>query len=334
MINIITTSSVIWLISFIIAIIIDLLFKKFLPKKILAVYIKLIDNSYLNIFIALFVIFFLIINILSYFDIMTIQVYNEININIDPNVLHMSGKDDTVTKNTGLIGTINNNTDLDINVAKGANINLNLPNSNITLSIPTNALDEIAAALSYTGGAAAGIKVARMVGGGPATKIGAGLATPPRTGRGAIVQASTSYLAKTISNNSSSSPVPYGGGSNSDKNNFISNSLSESLSNNNHISPDFSQFPLNLIPELEVLSSGILFFIFFLLNIYTVRLIIDVDFSRYLPDNLFGRTLLKIINRYIAIWSKLSNFFLILGWLVLIWCAVLVRLAIYFIANS
>ena len=331
MINIITTSSVIWLISFIIAIIIDLLFKKFLPKKILAVYIKLIDNSYLNIFIALFVIFFLIINILSYFDIMTIQVYNEININIDPNVLHMSGKDDTVTKNTGLIGTINNNTDLDINVAKGANINLNLPNSNITLSIPTNALDEIAAALSYTGGAAAGIKVARMVGGGPATKIGAGLATPVR---GAIVQASTSYLAKTISNNSSSSPVPYGGVSNSDKNNFISNSLSESLSNNNHISPDFSQFPLNLIPELEVLSSGILFFIFFLLNIYTVRLIIDVDFSRYLPDNLFGRTLLKIINRYIAIWSKLSNFFLILGWLVLIWCAVLVRLAIYFIANS
>lgn len=312
-----------WLISFTIAIIIDLLVKRFLSPNALTVYMKLVNNSYLNIFIAVFVLFYLIMTVLIYLDLFHIHIYSEVNFNFDSGVVFIEPANDSisVTNSTGLdvkdVTSAANNT---INVGQGGSVTVNNPKTTIT--VPVDPLYAATQTFAATGGVAAGVKLAQMIGGTPVQKLGLTLGTA------AFVQASSIVGSKILQ-----SKTP---DSNDNKNNFIQYFINN-LDNQpitSHTLVDYSQFPLNLIPELDILSSLSIFFFFFILNIYTVRLIITIDFSKYMPNNSLGRLILKMINKYISMWSRLSNFFLILGWCLLLGSILMVKLCVYFIANA
>ena len=336
----------VWLISFAVAIIIDLSLKRFLPKNALAVYMRLIDNSYLNIFITLFVVLFVLLNVLVYLDLFHIHICSELNLNLDSGIVFIESAEDSINIINNTSVGVSSNEVVDaantcINIALpprtaylthpvwgGGEANINLPygvQPNATVIIPTDPLYSVASTLSATGGLAAGVKVANMIGGGyptPMQKLGIRLRIA------ALVQTSSLLGTNLLQSKYFDSD--------NNKNNFIQY-FSNNLDNNNHSSPygvDYSQFPLNLIPELDVLSSLSIFFFFFILNIYTVRFIIGIDFSKYLPNNLLGRLVLKLINRYISMWSKMSRFFLILGWCLLLVSILMVKLCVYFIVNA
>lgn len=236
-----------WLLSFFVAVFIGLLVRKYLPQNILTVYIKLISSSYLNIFIGLFIVFYVIMFLLFVCEIFTINIITEFNLPVwDTSILHIVNPDPHPSLPVGegwCVSTVNNN-----GVVGSNHINPNNPD------------------------------------------------------------------------------YPYGVGTS--KTNFISNTTPTGAG-----SLDLSQFPLNLLPDLDVLSSCCLSFIFFLINIYTVRLIVSIDFSRYLPDNLIGRLLLKLINRYISAWSKMSNFFLVFGWTALLCTTLFIKYNLHYIVN-
>ena len=213
--------------------------------------------------------------------------------------------DKNINVNSSITGEINDST-----------LSVNTPQ--IHLKIPSKGVNNMAAAASSAGGAAIGFKVAQHVAGPPAIKIAAGL------GVMAGVQASTAIMSKVLNsskNNSSSDSNSYIG-------NLLSNSNSDSLNNN------FSDFPLNLLVEVNKLIDVELLFLMIILNIYIVKLLNKIDYNKYIPNNKIGKILTIIINRYITLWNKSSNFILVISWIMLFICVIFLKISMYYILNT
>jgi hypothetical protein len=89
--------------------------------------------------------------------------------------------------------------------------------------------------------------------------------------------------------------------------------VNNNLSTTSGINDKFTDFPLNLLPEINQLATAELMFLFIILNIFIVKYITTFDYNKYLPNNKVGDILKKIINRYIRIWSKSVNLILIVS---------------------
>ena len=57
------------------------------------------------------------------------------------------------------------------------------------------------------------------------------------------------------------------------------------------------------------------------------------DFNKYLPKNKLGKILNTLINRYINIWSKTTNFFLIFCYVLLFISVLLSKICLYIIIK-
>lgn len=200
----------------------------------------------------------------------------------------------------------------------GNNINdgtVNINNPNLSVQLSKIDLSQIAAAGSSAGGAALGVKVVQNMPGSPSVKLGAGLATM------AGVQVTTAVMSKVLGNTNS----------NNGKSHFISgiiNSDSDKLTN---LYPDF---PLNLLPEMDLLLNVILAFLFLIFNTFIVKNLTNINYSKYIPNNKMGTILNMVINRYINIWNKSSNFLIIYSWLMIFIFTIVLKICMFFIINQ
>jgi hypothetical protein len=216
-----------------------------------------------------------------------------------------------------------NNMDAAINNANTVNadatVNINHPKINV--SVPASALNNLAAAASVAGGGGLALKVMQQVPGGPGIKVVAGAATMVTAqaltiGLGKILNQENStnnntkklLCAKQMLYNSTESnyllsPTDISinqlcacGGAKQSNSSFTEQLHSIS---NAQLSEQFNNFPLNLIPEINQLATAELMFLFIILNIFIVKYINTIDFSKYFPKNKLGNLFLKLINRYI-----------------------------------
>lgn len=127
--------------------------------------------------------------------------------------------------------------DAGVNTNIGTNSTVNVNNLKFNVSLSDRGINNIVAALSSAGGATAGLKTAQYVGGPPATKLMAGLATM------AVVQAGTSIMSKVLNQ---------GDYNNKDlSNKFVSNIIYPS---NKDINNDIlNNYPLNLLEDVNLL---------------------------------------------------------------------------------
>jgi hypothetical protein len=165
----------------------------------------------------------------------------------------------------------------DINVGTNATVNVNSPN----LSFNIKSINALAAAISATGGATIGFKVAQYVGGPPLVKVMAGLGTM------AVVQGTTTIMSRVLNSNSFN---------NIDKSKFIYFTNSDNNGFNN-----LNDYPLNLLFEINILLYGALLFLYIILNIYISRYISNLNYNKVLPKNNFGKILDFLISRYLKI---------------------------------
>jgi len=332
LIMIITTATLIS-IGFTLGILLDVIItnnylgNKIAPPK--SNYLKLINIRFIYLFLILFIIFMIVLTVLNLFDITLFNIINENyfnNFNNDRSLNVFEGSVDNNsnsqgsnnTANVTMSGEVNVNKD-SVNVAEGS-VNVNTPN--INLSIPMPAINKMVAAGSTMGAVTAGIKVAKNFGGTPATKIGLGLGTM------AVAHTAT-YMMSNIYNCSASSDK-----SNNDSNN-TNNYISNIIDSNSDLPVNIlNEFPFNNLPHVDTLIDVEILLLSIFFNIFIASKLMNINYSKYIPNNKFGKLLNIIINRYISIWSKTSQFILIYTWILLFICVILTKISLYYIINN
>jgi hypothetical protein len=159
--------------------------------------------------------------------------------------------------------------------------NININNPNLELNIPQSALDAFKTAASTGLGLGAGVRLAKQMP-TPAGKL--------------LAVAGTSILAHTLnitatklsSNNSSDI-------GDSNKNSFVSELFS-------NIKPNdlYTEYPLNLLPDLLTYSTLELLFLTLMFNSSIAILVkaYNINFNSYLPNNKFGNFINYYLTRY------------------------------------
>ena len=94
-----------------------------------------------------------------------------------------------------------------------------------------------------------------------------------------------------------------------------------------------SEFPLNLLTDIDQLFSVELIFLSVLFNLYLGDLLSKVNYTRFLPNNSFGGYIQKFLNRYINVWSKSQRLLLIISWICLVICVIFSKFFLYTILN-
>ena len=172
------------LLSFISFLILDYFIKNnYLGNSIKKVYFKFICLGYLSIVFILTSISFLILILFSYFDIFLICFDNSL---FDNELFNLMSDSGGVNTNSG---STNNNINTE------ATVNINHPN--LSVSIPSSSLNNLAAA-SVAGGEGLALKVIQQIPGGPGVKVVAGAGTMLTT------QALTIGVGKILNSNNSS----------------------------------------------------------------------------------------------------------------------------------
>jgi hypothetical protein len=173
-----------------------------------------------------------------------------------------------------------------------ATVNINHPKLNV--SFPATALNNLAAAASVAGGGGLALKVMQQVPGGPGVKAVAGVATM------VTAQALTIGVGKILNKNDTPSNTKnllefY------NSNTYVLERSNDKLNIITNYSEQFNNFPLNLIPEINQLVTAELMFLFIILNIFIVKYINTIEFSKYITryaPNKVGYLLIMLINRY------------------------------------
>lgn len=202
----------------------------------------------------------------------------------------------------------------DVKIGENANINVNA--GQISVSVDTR----VAAAISAGAGASAGIQVAKYVGGAPAVKIAAGVATA------GAVQATTAIMSKVLGSNNGNNP---GAGK------LVGSLIASSRGGN-----ILNDYPLNLLSDMNTLLICGLVFLYIILNIYLTKYIISTkaDLVKYIPASIknhkIGKFLIFWLNKYLNLWSKSSNYLLGFCYFMLLFCIVMCKLVLFIILSA
>ena len=176
-----------------------------------------------------------------------------------------------------------------VNTSVGTNAVVNINKPTFTGTICEKGINNIAAALSWAGGATAALKTVQYIGGTPATKLAVGLGTM------IVVQATTAVVAKILNRNDGCDTT------NGKGNNLVHNLID---SGNNHSNSILNDYPLNLLLEVNLLLCAAMLFLFVFLNIYLANNLSKINYSKYIPKDKIGNILNIVITRYISIWNK------------------------------
>ena len=97
--------------------------------------------------------------------------------------------------------------------------------------------------------------------------------------------------------------------------------------------PRYPDFPLSLLPAMNELILAQLIFLMVLFNIFIVQQLMKINYSTYIPNNRFGRMLTFMINRYINMWSKTSQFIIIFAWVMIFICTIFLKIFMSYILS-
>jgi hypothetical protein len=287
-----------YLLAFIVAIFFDILIKNnYLGNSIKYLYFKFTNFKFISMFLYLFVIFFFLLYLLDFSSIINIfdnifynDIYNNMVNDNNNNSIQSSNNE-----NNNLIKNINIDTKLQGEIGKNSNINLNTPRFNLNFN--KESLNNFAAAGSVAGGASAGIKVAQYFGGTPTTKLALGLATLAST------QLATTIMSKVLNSNNIDN------NNTKNTNNFIPNIFD--TTSNKELNSIFDKYPFNLLTDLDAIINIEILLIFILFNLFVASYISNLNHSKYIPDNTFGKFIKIILNKYINIWTISRKYILI-----------------------
>ena len=329
---IITTKSL-YLLSYIIVFIIDIILEIFFKNtKFYANYTKFTNKyDFFTLFFILFMSLFGIFTLFSsVFDITLIKVIFE---TYDIKLIDYATPEATSGNS---INSLNNETTLTNTKVEVEKQHVNINNGNLHVKVPVQGLNSMAAAASSSGGGAlAAAKVVRNMSGPPALKLLTGIAVMGGVQIGTAITANAlNHITGDSSNNLSNSNDL------TNKYGFLINSYTDkgiNLLNDGFgdlLIKLYSEYPLSLLFELNRLINIEIIFMFMLINIFLIKKMNHVDFKSYLPDNKAGKIIEYIINRYIKTWSSISKYIVYLAIGMIIYSIILSKLVMVLISIA
>lgn len=272
-------------------------------------YLSFINIKYILYFNLILNIFIILINQLNYNDIsnLILQMADSTNMtdnssNLDPSIIKTEVKDNTIP--------ISNTNDVAVD-----KVTINDPN--FSLNLATETVEKAITSLTLTAGAKLGLEVMKN-----SPHIGA-KAVGAITGALALTQAKESiskyYSQKNNSNNDLSSK-------------YISDISENTVSN----TPNFNEYPLNLIDDLIVYNYCSFIFLGLIISSLLALYLKDINIDKYLPlesPNKSIQILRKIYNRFMKIWLQSSKFMIIFSSIFLIFCLIMSKFCLFLIKN-
>ena len=190
--------------------------------------------------------------------------------------------------------------------ASKSTVNITNPIANV--SVPVEAAKVASTAFSTAAGLKVGLELAKSV---------------PSVGAKAAVTLGTAAAAQAINITSTKIMASY---SDTAKK-FIPVNTSQfinEIGNNRNINDKFSEYPYNLIPDLNMYINIEIWFLVILTNVLLTAYLLDkkIDINKFITNDRFRELLTYLYNRYISIWSVSRN-------LIIIWCILMLFLCIF-----
>jgi hypothetical protein len=262
---------------------------KFIINNVNIYILKYISRRILN--ISLFwKLFIFLLCVFIVIDIYQILCYNNIsfNSNIAKIVLNMVDND----KNS---------------VVDASNSVINVQNPIANVSVPVEAAKIVSTSFSTAAGMKAGLELAKSIpsiGGKAAVVIGTSLAAQ-----------AINITANKILNTSSSSDT---------KNSFIPSQFINEIINNSKMNEKYSEYPYNLIPDLNMYVNIEIWFLIILINVLLTAYLLEkkIEINKFIKNDRLIKLLNYMYKRYISVWSVSRN-------LIIIWCILMLFLCIF-----
>lgn len=199
---------------------------------------------------------------------------------------------------------------------------VNIKNPITNVQLPVDAARTVSTAFSTAAGLKAGIELAKSVpsiGGKAAVVVGT-----------AIASQAINITANKLLNSSSSSDT---------KKSFISFYLSQFINDNVNISTNndkYSEYPYNLIPDLNMYINIEIWFLIILINVLLTSYLLEkkIDINKFIKNDRMRKFLNSMYNRYISIWSVSRNFMIIWCILMLFLCICMSKLILYILLSA
>lgn len=251
---------------------------------------------------------FLILMLFSYFGVNLIYFDYGLDTDLFNTMAESSGENNT-SKTSETV----------VNITNQAEGNINLNHQKLHVSIPATTSNNLIAAGSAAAGANVALKAMQAMPGSPGVKAVSGASAM------IITQAVAYNMGKLYNSNN---PINH-------FTNLFDNFSLDGLGYTSHLNIDkYPDFPLNLLPGIDQIITGDLVLLFIILNIFIVNYITRLDYNKYLPENKLGNILKFIINRYITMYSKSSQFLLYFCWVFLFLSIISLKIFMYYIMNS
>jgi hypothetical protein len=206
-----------------------------------------------------------------------------------------------------IFNMVENQTNAVVDVdASNSVINVQTPVANVI--VPVETFQVASTAVSTALGMKAGLELAKNV---------------PGIGAKAAVVVGTAVAAQAI--NITSNKIITS--SSETKNSFLSVDMSNFVDDifmNSKNNDKFSEYPYNLIPDLNMYINLEIWFIFILINVLLTAFLLEkkIDINKYIKNDKWKNLLNYIYNRYISVWSVSRN-------IIIIWCILMLILCIF-----
>jgi hypothetical protein len=193
-------------------------------------------------------------------------------------------------------------------IVDASNSVVNIQNPIAKVSIPVQAAQVASTAFSTAAGLKAGLELAKSV-----PSIGAKAALVIGTSIAAQAINITANKILKSSSNTKNSFIPV------DVSQFVSKNVNNSINNEK-----YSEYPYNLIPDLNMYINIEIWFLIILINVLLTAYLLEkkIDINKFIKNDRLRKFLNYMYNRYISVWSVSRN-------LIIIWCILMLFLCIF-----
>jgi hypothetical protein len=204
-----------------------------------------------------------------------------------------------------VLNMVENNKDSVVDVSNSV-VNVQNPVANV--SIPVEAAKIVSTSFTTAAGMKAGLELAKNV---------------PTIGAKAAVVIGTTIAAQTV--NITASKIIKTTSSN--KNDFIPVDMFQFFNENvdkSKIYEKYSEYPYNLIPDLNMYINIEIWFLIILVNVLLTAYLLEkkIEINKFVKNEKLRKFLNYMYNRYVSIWSVSRN-------LIVIWCILILFLCIF-----
>lgn len=278
-------------------------------------YQRFLNLKFKDMFIILFIPFFIVISILQYFNVLEILGSHYSIFDLMNCMSESSNSNNEPSSNNASVPTINNSGDISATVSPGAlqnsgDTHIHSPNFNVKIS--DRAVNGITATASTTGGASLAFRVVKSMPNATApAKIGAALGIMATTPLHKVLSGQVTTLAMRAVLNKQDSDSKSNSSNTNKLLSFITTNNSNDDSNKNsnsslNVPYILSKYPFNLMKHIDNMLNVMISLMFLLFNIFFSGLIGKLNLHTYLPDNKLGILLTKMLDRYIKLGLNVS----------------------------